>query len=60
MAETNEPEWVLPIKPIATPPDVRTALERSARDEFLARHAPDGRRPPSILTGRGGDEAFGR
>jgi hypothetical protein len=59
MAETSETEWVLPIKPVPVPTDVLAAMARAERDQFLAQHASDGRRPPSILTGRAGDE-FGR
>jgi hypothetical protein len=60
--ENEKPEepWVLPVKPVPTPTDIETALARAERDRFLAQHAPDGRRMPSILTGRGDDESFGR
>jgi hypothetical protein len=60
MAETSETEWVLPIRPVRTPPDVEAALARAEYDQFLARHAPDGRRMPSIFSGRDSDEARGR
>jgi hypothetical protein len=57
--ETDAETWHLPVRPVPVPADVEAALVRAQCDEFLARHAPDGRQMPSILTGRPGNE-FGR
>jgi hypothetical protein len=59
-SESDAETWHLPLRPIAVPADVQTALERSARDAFLAQHAPGDRRPLSIFSGRGGDAEYGR